>query len=59
MKECCFSISYLILGRDVLSQGVIHVEAEKLDLLQVETSVDENPAKEMEKGCLPVKLCGP
>ena len=56
MKKCCFSTSYLILRRDVFGQGVIHVEAEKLDLLQVETSVDENPAKEMKTVYLPVKL---
>lgn len=35
---------YLVLWRFVLRQGVVHVEAEELDLLEVETPVDKDPA---------------
>ena len=35
---------YLVLWRFVLRQGVVHVETEELDLLEVETPVDKDPA---------------
>ena len=39
------SCPHLVLRGLVLGQGVVHVEAEEPDLLQVEAPVDEDPAR--------------
>ena len=43
MRQVQYS-SYLVLWRFVLRQGVVHVETEELDLLEMETPVDKDPA---------------
>ena len=51
MRQVQYS-SYLVLWRFVLRQGVVHVETEELDLLEMETPVDKDPANISRPSCL-------